>query len=88
MTTKEYAWFSLTMLPGETATLTTGPGRVAFQSTYRGDILSTVVGGSKLASWHLMPGENIVSFLADTTDVVADMFWNPRHHSADGTGIV
>ena len=88
MTTKEYAWFALSLLPGETATLTTGPGRVAFQSTYRGDILSTIVGGSKLASWKLLPGENIVSFLADSTDVVADMFWNPRHHSADGTGIV
>ncbi len=88
MTTKEYAWFALSLLPGETATLTTGPGRIAFQSSYRGDILSTVVGGSKLASWKLLPGENIVSFLADTTDVVADMFWNPRHHSADGTGIV
>lgn len=88
MTTKEYAWFALSLLPGETATLTTGPGRVAFQSTYRGDILSTVVGGSKLASWKLLPGENIVSFLADSTAVVADMFWNPRHHSADGTGIV
>jgi len=88
MTTKEYAWFALSMFPGETVELTTGPGRVAFQSTYRGDILSTIVAGSKLASWHLQPGQNIISFLADTDAVVADMYWTPRHHSADGTGIV
>jgi len=88
MTTKEYAWFALNMFPGETVELTTGPGRVAFQSTYRGDILSTIVAGSKLASWHLQPGQNIISFLADTDAVVADMYWTPRHHSADGTGIV
>jgi hypothetical protein len=88
MTTKEYAWFALNMFPGETVELTTGPGRVAFQSTYRGDILSTIVAGSKLASWHLQPGANIISFLADTDAVVADMYWTPRHHSADGTGIV
>jgi hypothetical protein len=88
MTTKEYVWFALNMLPGEVATLQTGPGQVAFTSNYRGDILSTVVGGSKLASWKLLPGANIVSFLADSDGVTADMYWTPRHHSADGTGIV
>lgn len=87
MTTKEYVWFSLNMIPGEEVTLQTGPGRISFRSSYRGDILNTVMAGSKLSSWHLQPGINIVSFLAEATDIAVDMYWTPRHHSADGTGI-
>ncbi len=87
VTTNTYVWFDLTMLAGEEATLNLNPGEISFQSSLRGEISSAIVPGSKPATWRLIPGSNLVSFFALGTGVSADIFWTPRHHSADGGAV-
>lgn len=84
ITTNSYVWFNLVMLAGEEASLNLNPGEIKFQSSLRGDITDTILPGSKPATWRLMPGTNLVSFFALGTGVQADLYWTPRHHSADG----
>ncbi len=83
-TTGDGIWFNYVMSPGERAELVLDPSGRTFTSTARGTILSTILPGSNLASWKLLPGTNTVSFFADSPTVEASMFWDTRHWSADG----
>lgn len=61
-TTGEAIYFDyLTLLDGETATLDLTPGRLSFKSSWRGNILNAILPGSSLASWHLAPGDNVIT---------------------------
>lgn len=68
-TTGDVLYFNLTLSAGERATLTLGPGNISFTSTFRGNILKTILPGSSLATFRLAPGANAVSaFIAGTVD--------------------
>lgn len=78
-------WFDLTIQDGETITVTTHPGSVTVQSTYRGNLMDSVVAGSNLAAFRLLPGTNTLSFFADTTALRTDLVYRPAYWSSDGT---
>lgn len=83
-TTGDDLYFNLIAAPGEYITLDLTPGNIRFESTTRGNLINTVIAGSNLATWRLQPGTNWVSFLADGAGIRADLYWRPRHESADG----
>lgn len=85
-TTGDVLYFNLTLNDGERATLTLGPGNISFTSTFRGNILKTILPGSSLATFRLTPGLNSVSaFIAGTTDsdTALTAHWKVCYLSAD-----
>jgi hypothetical protein len=63
--------FNLTLLAGEVATLTLGPNP-SFVSTFRGNLLTTILPGSDLSSFALQQGTNNISaFVTSTTGTTA-----------------
>lgn len=79
-------FFNLTLLAGETATLSLNPESISFTSNFRGNIMSTILPGSDL-NFQLIPGSNNLSvFLAANTTaatkVIAD--WTDNYWSLDG----
>jgi hypothetical protein len=83
-TTGDDIYFNLITYPGEYLTLDLTPGARAFTSNTRGNLISSVLGGSNVATWKLLPGTNWLSFFADSASIRADLYWRPRHWSADG----
>lgn len=77
--------FSLTLLTGEVATLDLRPGYKTFVSSFRGNIINTILTGSNVVSFALYPGDNSISFLAPGCSL--SMTWDERHTSLDG-GVV
>jgi hypothetical protein len=59
-TTGKYIYFNLTLLAGETAILDLDPKHISFISSFRGNILNTILPGSDM-NWELLPGTNYVS---------------------------
>jgi hypothetical protein len=84
ITTGDELYFDYIMATQEFAALDLRPENLNFTSNVRGTIVSAILGGSNLSTWRLAPGTNAVSFFADSADVRADLFWRPRHVSADG----
>jgi hypothetical protein len=82
-TTNDEMYFSLQLLPQEEVVINTTPGRRSITSLQRGNIISSLLTGSNLATWRLIPGTNWVSFMADT-DVFTNIYWRPRHWAIDG----
>lgn len=74
--------FNLTLLTGETATLDLRPGYKTFTSTFRGNIISTILTGSDVVSFALYPGSNDVAIFAPGCTV--SLIWDERHWSIDG----
>ena len=86
-TTGRAIYFNLTLLPGETATLNLSPLRARFQSSFRGDIMDTIIKGSNL-DFPLLPGiNNISTFIFGSTagTTAVSMYWRNRYWSEDGT---
>lgn len=82
--TGEAIAFDLVLLDGETITLDLRPHRKTITSSFRGNLLRTVVPGSSLATWRLLPGENRVALLVDDPNASATLAWYERHWSLDG----
>jgi WD40 repeat protein len=74
-TTGESLYFDLTLIDGETLTIDLSPGVKAVMSDWRGNLLRTLLPGSRLASWHLAPGENVVGVFGGGS---ASMVWWER----------
>lgn len=74
-TTGQAIYFNLTLSAGEIATLTLDPTNNTFVSTFRGNILNTILPGSQQAFWNLQPGANTISFFAASSSVVAIVQW-------------
>lgn len=83
-TTGDGIWLNYTLLGGEQADLVLQPGARSFRSNLRGNIISTILPGSNLATFNLLPGQNYISFFADNDSLEASLFWTPRNWSADG----
>jgi hypothetical protein len=82
-TTGDGIYFNLALLAGEQADLVLQPGKRSFTSTFRGNILSSVLPGSNLATFNLLPGTNYISFFSDNDSLEASFFWTPKGWSID-----
>lgn len=86
-TTGDTISFNLTLLAGETATLNLNPGSISFVSSFRGNLLGTILPASALFTFKLMPGTNNVSVLISGTTTAATGWtatWRIANLSADG----
>ncbi len=81
-------WFNLILQPGEQLTATTEPGSVSLTTDFRGNVISSVLPGSNIASFRLMPGTNYVSLFCDSDSVAASLYWQTRSDSVDGGTII
>jgi hypothetical protein len=79
-------FFNLTLNAGETAILDLDPVGVSFVSSFRGNIMNTILPGSNL-DWELMPGANNVScFIYGGTTAASGivMTWRDQYWSIPG----
>lgn len=86
VTTGKSLFFDLTLLAGETAILEISPTRVTFVSSFRGNILGTILPGSNQADFTLKPGNNDISVAYSGTVSAATLFladWHAAHHGLD-----
>lgn len=86
-TTGDIISFNLTLLAGETATLNLNPGQISFKSSFRGNILGTILPASNLFTFKLMPGANNLSVLISGATTAATTWtatWKIANLSADG----
>lgn len=83
-TTGSMIYFELTLLSGETVTLDFRPGKKTFNSTFRGNIINTILPGSDVQNFRLLPGSNDISIFISTTAATATLTWDNRHWSVDG----
>jgi len=63
-TTGDFVYFDLTLADGERAILTLQPGNISFVSNNRGNLMSTILPGSSLATFKLQPGDNRIGCFA------------------------
>lgn len=83
-TTNSGIYFNLALQAGENAVLQLTPGQRTFVSSFRGNIFNSIIPGSNLATWNLLPGANNVSFFADQAALEASIYWTPQSWSNDG----
>lgn len=85
-TTGATIYFNLTLQDGEIAVLDLTPGSISFKSNTRGNILSTVLPGSAIATFFLQPGRNSIGvFIVDGGPNCASyMTWRESQWSIDG----
>jgi hypothetical protein len=78
---------NLTLATGEVATLNLTPGAISFTSSLRGNILNTILPGSNLTTFKILPGANQISaFVGGTTSAATliALWWRIAHWSVDG----
>ena len=86
-TGKSIFFDSLTLLAGETAVLNLDPMHVSFVSSFRGNIMGSILKGSNL-NFPLLPGNNNISaYMYGSTTAATDlkMQWRGRYWSTEGT---
>jgi hypothetical protein len=83
VTTGKAVYFNLTMLAGETITLNLQPDTLSMVSSFRGNVLSSVLPGSALSELFLAPGTNTVRFLAAGSTMSATLQWRSAYMSVD-----
>lgn len=78
-TTGDRLYFDLTLNAGEIAVLDLTPGAISFGSNFRPNLLSTILPGSNLSTFRLVPGENRITIFisGDTVDTDAMIEFTP-----------
>lgn len=86
VSTGKAIYFDLTLNNTEEATLDLTPDRITFVSTWRGNILNTILPGSDLATWKLKQGSNIISLYieGDGANTTSSMWWTESYKSING----
>lgn len=87
VTTGKVIYLNLTLLAGEVATLNlSDPTGYTFISSFRGNILNTIVAGSSPSDFTLPSGNSsIVFFMTGSTGASGvSLLWRNAHHSLDG----
>jgi ubiquitin-protein ligase len=79
--TGERIFFNLVLNSGETATLDLA--RRTFTSSFRGNILNTVLPGSSIATFRLLPGANAINLFIGDATATASLSWRERYWSVD-----
>lgn len=79
-TTNRAIYFSLSLLPGETVTLTTTPDNLSFVSSSRGNIIGSILPGSNEADFALQPGANVLAFFVADASVTATVRFRPQYN--------
>ena len=82
-TSKDAIYFNLTMVAGEVLTLDLRPGQKTFTSSFRGNIIDTILPSSKLSTWRLLPGVNNISIWLTGGSGAAKLSFNERFWSID-----
>lgn len=86
-TTGDFIYFDLTLADNERAILTLRPGNISFISNNRGNLMSTILPGSSLATFKLQPGANRIGcFIVDAgANCSASMRWKNQHWGIEGS---
>lgn len=84
-TSGDVLYLDVDLLAGETLTIDLRPGTRSLTSSFRGNLLGSIVPGSTLATWRLLPGDNRVSLFVDdeTATASATIAWYTRYWSLD-----
>lgn len=82
--TGDMLYFDLTFEPGEELTLVTEPGLRSFTSTFADNVFSSILPGSNIAGFRLMPNANYISLFCDSGSVAASIYWTPRSDTVEG----
>ncbi len=82
-TTGASIYWNLQLLDGEVLTVDMRPAYTTVRSSFRGNLLNSIVPGSRLASWRLLPGENQVSLFIDNVAASATLEWQEQHWSVE-----
>lgn len=83
ITTGAAIFFNATINAGETMTLTLDPTNITFTSTFQGNILRTILPGSRTTEFFLQPGDNTISLFAASSTVTAVLTWTTAYASLD-----
>jgi hypothetical protein len=88
-TTGHTIYLDYTILAGETAILDLRPGNISFVSDFRGNLMGSILPGSVLSDFLLVPGSggNGIGFFSGGSTVVATMTWDERCYSIDSSGV-
>lgn len=86
ITANKGIYFDLTLNNTEEAILDLTPDRISFISTWRGNILNTILPGSDLTTWRIVQGDNRISLLMTGTsgNTEASMWWKENFKSING----
>jgi hypothetical protein len=82
-TTGAAIYLNLTLLAGEVATLDLTPGQISLSTNLRPNRMDTVLDGSDLANWRLLPGANVINTFGSTTSLTVTVEWDERVQSLD-----
>ena len=83
-TSRKRLYMDLDIAENEEITIDFAQGRI--DSNVRGDIAYTVIPGSDMRAWTLIPGENkIASLMVDDVLATVHIYYTPRHWSVDAT---
>jgi len=83
-TTNDELYFNLEIAAGEEIIINMTPGRRSITSSFQGNVISSLLTGSNLATWRLIPGTNWLSFFANNRALQTNIYWRPRHWAIDG----
>lgn len=85
ITTGRTIYFNLTMQVGEQVTINFDPAHISAMSSFRGNVLSTILPGSDLTDFGLQPGANSISLFIGSSTATATLVWTTASGSlADG----
>lgn len=87
ITTGKIIYFNLILVASETAVLDiSDPTAITFSSSFRPNLLNTLIAGSTPADFFLAPGPNqiIISVTGTSGATAASLTWRITHHSIDG----
>ena len=82
-TTGQSLYFDYELMPNEVVTLDFSPGVKTITSSWRGNILYAITGGS-MVNWYLAPGANDVTCWVDHASATATYSFTPTYWSNDG----
>lgn len=82
-TTNQSIYLNLVISPGETIYIDTRTGHVGMFSTWRGNVISSLLSGSELSSFFLAPGTNYITANTGSSNITVDIFFRERNWSAD-----
>lgn len=84
--TGDSIYFDLVLALGETLIIDLAPGVKSVVSSFRGNVINTILPGSHLASWRLLPGDNTIGlYIVETNaNTSASMQWHARYWSVEG----